>query len=390
MRPAEQLRVGSSLERGSAAGLFTVPDYDGACITRIVPAILRRRELRRAGAAQPEWMPPAVLDSPQVALLVLDGLGWEQLRARLHVAPVLAAMHGGPVTSVAPTTTATALTSIATGLAPADHGVLGYRFRVAGDEVLNVLRWTTASGDARKRVPPGSIQSHAPFLGRATTAVSRVEFAGTGFTDAHLPGVHLAGWRVASSMAVEIGQLLASGETFVYAYYDGIDKVAHERGLGAHYEAELRAADRLVADILDVLPPGASLVVTADHGQVDVIEPPLVLPAEIMAGVTLLSGEGRFRWLHVAEGAGGDVAEGCVEVFGDRAVVASRDELVASGLFGGELAPDYASRLGDVALVATAPVAFFDPADTGEMKLVARHGAMTGAEVLVPLLAATP
>ena len=64
-------------------------------------------------------------------------------------------------------------------------------------------------------------------------------------------------------------RLLAGGEPFVYAYYDGIDKVAHEYGLGEHYDAELAAVDRLVADVLAVLPAGAVLLVTADHGQVD-------------------------------------------------------------------------------------------------------------------------
>ena len=44
-------------------------------------------------------------------------------------------------------------------------------------------------------------------------------------------------------------RLLRAGEPFVYAYYDGVDKVAHERGFGPYYDAELRAADRLVGDL---------------------------------------------------------------------------------------------------------------------------------------------
>ena len=386
VRIAEVLGARSGLERHRAAGLFVPPAYGGACISEVVPTIMRRLE---RGATRPSWLAPEVLDAAQVVLLVLDGLGFEQLRARLDAAPVLASMQGGPITSVAPTTTATALSSIATGLTPAEHGVIGYRFRVGDDEVLNVLRWSTASGDARTRVPPASIQTRAPFLGRGVTAVSRTEFCGSGFTEAHLGGVRLAGWRVASSMPVEIAQLLRAGETFVYAYYDGIDKVAHERGLGAHYLAELRATDRLVGDLLGVLPPGAALVVTADHGQVEVLDAPIVLGEEILRGVRLQSGEGRFRWLHVEAGALDDVLAGCAATLGDVAVVASRDELVDSGLFGGPLAPPVAARLGDVALVATAPVAFFDPTDTGEMTLVARHGAMTSAEVFVPLLSAS-
>ena len=90
----------------------------------------------------------------------------------------------------------------------------------------------------------------------------------------------------------------------MYAYYEGIDKVAHAQGLGDYFDDELRAVDRLVGDVLAALPTGAVLVVTADHGQVDVGESVEVLGPEIMQDVTLLSGEGRFRWLHARAGAG--------------------------------------------------------------------------------------
>ncbi len=73
-----------------------------------------------------------------------------------------------------------------------------------------------------------------------------------------------------SALVVEVGQLLEAGEPFVYAYYDGIDKIAHGHGFGPYYDAELTAADRLVADLAARLPAGAVLVVTADHGQVEV------------------------------------------------------------------------------------------------------------------------
>ena len=64
----------------------------------------------------------------------------------------------------------------------------------------------------------------------------------------------------------------------MYCYYGGIDKIAHERGFGPFYEAELRFADQIVAETLAVLPPGAALLVTADHGQVDVGERVGIIP----------------------------------------------------------------------------------------------------------------
>lgn len=358
-----------------------LPDYGGACIANVVGALRHRSE------DPPPWLPAPVGGADQVVLLVLDGLGWEQLCQRRHLAPCLASMAGGPITSVAPTTTATALTSITTGMAPAAHEVLGYRVRVLDDEVLNVLRWRTAAGDARTRVPPARFQSRPVFGGDDPPVVTRAEFAATGFTVAHLPGVRLRGWRMPSSLPVTVADLLASGERLVYAYYDGVDKIAHERGFGGHYDAELRAADRLVADVAGLLPPGAALVVTADHGQVEVGDATIALPPELTERTVLVSGEGRFRWLHARPGDAGGLAAAAAAAFGHLAWVRTVDQLDEQGWFGGPLSPTGRSRLGDVALIAHQPVAFSDPADTGELALRCRHGSATSAEMLVPLVA---
>jgi predicted AlkP superfamily pyrophosphatase or phosphodiesterase len=322
---------------------------------------------------------------------VLDGLGWQQLQADPAQAPTVAAGVGGPITSVVPTTTATALTSITTGRPPAEHGVVGYRLRVhgdngGGDEIMNVLRWRTEAGDMRRRRPATTFQSATPFGGRSVPAVTRTEFSSTGFTAAHLTGARLVGWSVPSTLVVEVRRLLGEGEPFVYAYYDGLDKVAHERGLGEYYAQELRTVDRLVGDIVDVLPPGAALVVTSDHGQVEVGTSARLPGPELLAEVELLSGEGRFRWLHARKGAIADVAAAAEAAHGDEAWVRTREQIIDEGWFGGPLTDEVADRLGDVALVAHAPVAFLDPADTGETRLLARHGSLTGAEMFVPLL----
>ncbi len=81
--------------------------------------------------------------------------------------------------------------------------------------------------------------------------MTRADFRRSGFTNAHLEGVRFHGYRVTSSLVIEARHLLRDGEPFVYAYYEGIDKVAHEYGLGDHFEAELRAADRLVDDLAE-------------------------------------------------------------------------------------------------------------------------------------------
>lgn len=363
-----------------------IPNYAGPNVRGIVPALLGPGDWSET---VPDWIPEPVAKSDQCCLLVLDGLGWDQLQERLDLAPTLASMVGGPITTVAPTTTATALSSIATGLTPGEHGLIGYRMMLGG-EVLNVLRWSGRHGDRRLSHPPRDIQPYPAFLGHEVPVISPADLEDTAFTEAHLRGSRPVGWRAASAIPVEIGRQLRAGERFVYAYYGGIDKTAHERGFGEFYDAELRATDRLVADILAQLPEGSSLLVTADHGQVQVGDNIIVPTPELLALVAQQSGEGRFRWWHAQPGAAQELLEAARAAYGDVAWVVSREQVLDEGWFGPTVSPPVAARLGDVALAAHAPVSFYDPADTGPFPLVCRHGSLTSAEVLVPLLAASP
>lgn len=360
-----------------------IPDYAGGCITNLVPVLLGQHH-----DEAPSWLPAAALDAERVVLLVLDGLGWEQLQDRVASAPTLARMAGGAIHSVCPTTTSTALTSITTGLPPGEHGVVGYRVAIDHD-VLNVLRWCFDGRDAREQVPPEKLQPARAFCGQHPAIVTRAEFRQSGFTRAHLDGTRFNGYRVLSTLVTEVVRLARAREPFVYAYYDGLDKVAHEYGLGEHYGAELAAMDVLVSDLLERLPSGTALVVTADHGQVDVGPRIVPLHVEVQPHVALQSGEGRFRWLHARPGRGDALRAAAEARHADTGWVVTRDQVVDEGWFGPIVTDAARALLGDVALVAREPVAYEDPSDTGPYVLVGRHGSMTPAEVLVPVLVAT-
>ena len=359
-----------------------LPDYGGPCITNIVPALLGPSD------DVPEWMPPLLADVDQVVLFVVDGLGWQQLQARIATTPTIATMVGRSITTVAPSTTATALTSITTGLPPGEHGVVGYRIAVHG-EVLNVLRWSTAAGDARQSIPPGKFQPTPPFLGERPPVVTRADYRRSGFTGAHLDPARYVGYRTLSTMVTEVDRRLRAAEPFVYAYYDGLDKVAHEYGLGEHYDAELTWIDLTVERLLAVLPRRAALVVTADHGQVDVGDDVVELGHEVLGLCSMQSGEGRFRWLHARSGRVGALLEAATAAHAGDAWVVSREQAVDEGWFGPRVSEAALARLGDVALVARRDVAFHDPQDTGPYHLVGRHGSMSAAEMYVPLLTAS-
>lgn len=360
---------------------MVVPAFGAGCITELMPALLRHS----SGDALPTGFAPT---GPRL-LVVLDGLGWDQLQDRRHLAPTLAAMAGGPITTVAPSTTAAALTSITTGLSPAEHGIVGYRMMV-DDQILNTLRWgTDTTSDARASIPPPVLQPYDPFLGESLPFVTKAEFRRSGFSEAHLRGGRMVGYRTPALLVHETARLLHEGEPSVYAYYDGIDKVAHEYGLSSAYDAELAFADRLVADLVAAVPTGTSVIVTADHGQVDCGTGLVPIESDVLDHVERLSGEGRFRWLHARGGRGPallEAAEGC---HGSQAWVVTIEQMADDGWFGRGMPDDIRRRFGDVALLPFEPIAFEDPDDTGPFELIGRHGSLTAAEMLVPCIGVT-
>lgn len=354
------------------------PAYGGAWIGGLVPALLR--------GDTSGWLPAPVSGARAVVLLVLDGLGWEAVRLHGSRLPVLSGMEGGPITTVVPSTTAAALTSIACGATPAAHGIVGYRMRVGG-RALNVLRWQSTPDDA---VPdPADVQPLPPFLGERVPIVTRSEFRNTGFTTAHLRDTAFIGWRTTSALLEHVRAQVTQGARFVYAYYDGVDRVAHEFGLSSPvYETELVLTDRLVADLLDRLPADTALLVTADHGQVEVGPEGAVSLDGVRRLVASYSGEGRFRGLHARPGAAAELEQACAARYGDRAWVLTRDRLFDEGWFGDGAPLGVRSRVGDVVLAAREPVIFVDPGQMKETQMRSQHGSLTAAEMEVPLLGA--
>jgi predicted AlkP superfamily pyrophosphatase or phosphodiesterase len=353
------------------------PALDGASIAGLVPALL--------GARDASWLPQPAREAEAVVLLVLDGLGWNTLCAHSADMPELAAMAGGPITTVVPATTAAALTSIATGLAPARHGILGYRMLV-GNDVLNVLRWSVPGG---ARPPdPFDVQRHTAFLGRSVPVVTKTEFRTSGFTQAHLRGGRFVGWHTTAALVEQCLCEVEAGERLVYAYYPGVDSIAHEFGLHARvFRRELASADALVGALLDVLPARTALLVTADHGQIHLEPESWIAIPDLAALTTAMAGDGRFRYLYARKGAARELLAAARDQLGTRAWVWSRAELLDEGLLGDGATGSIPGRIGDVVLAARDDVAFIDPSMPKEAGLRSGHGSLMPDEMLVPLVA---
>jgi hypothetical protein len=348
------------------------PDYDGRSVRGLVRAL-------RAGA---DWIPEVARTADAVVLLVLDGLGWNQVQSR--DLPNLGPLDGGPITSVVPSTTPTALTSISTGLTPAEHGVIGYRINI-GPGVLNVLRWKLhGKGEAPD---PEAFQPRDAFDGEPIPLVNRSEFRHSKVSAVQVRGVDVHGWSSTSTLVEQCRRLVAGGHRFVYAYYDTLDVIAHVYGMRDEYfEREIAFCDRLVGDLLDALPENVAVAVTADHGHVQYDRHVDFSALEQMIAVQ--SGESRFRYLHSKQGAEADLLDAITEEHSSHSWVFSRAQVIDERLLGPRApSPEIARRIGDVVVAAREAVAFDDPRNPGESRLVSGHGSLTAGEMLVPLLA---
>ncbi|MCY4176367.1 MAG: alkaline phosphatase family protein [Acidimicrobiaceae bacterium] len=378
----------TSAEPFPAGSQPVLPAYGGGCVSDIVPAILEAAPSDTADGSGGGLLPPEVSDARAVVMLVLDGLGAEQLAVRRHVAPTLHELQVATVTSVAPSTTASALTSIATGVGVGEHGIVGYRIRTA-DGNLNILQWRTPHGSSLERHPPERFQPVSAFGGQCPPALQNSAYGKSGFSRAYLRDARRTGYKLLSSLVVEVRRLLTQGESFVYAYYEGPDVAAHDHGFGEHYDAELRACDQLMADLLTAVPRGTAVVATADHGLVDCTGGLAPIDRSVLDCADGESGEARFRWLHARRGRLNDLRQAALDAHGDMAWVRTADEIIDDGWLGPVVTDAARARLGDVALVARDSWAFEHPQDN-KSKLVGRHGSLTPAEMLVPLLVHAP
>lgn len=366
------------------------PPYGTATLAEVLPTVLAALGVEDEAATLP-------LDLPRrVAVLLVDGLGSELLAANAPFAPCLAELSAdGATLGVGfPSTTATSLTSLGTGLPPGAHGVLGLTLRRPDGGLLSTLHWDAAAVDPLTWQPHPTAFERAAAAGVAVSAIGPQRFRGSGLNTAAFRGARPvcaeSAGEVAAATLAELAAGPASAPALVYSYYGDLDATGHREGCeSAAWRFQLAHLDRLVEQILAELPADTALVVTADHGMLDVPAAGRIdYDAEpgLQTGVELLAGEPRARYVHTVPGAAADALAAWREVLGADWCVLSRGEAVAAGWFGPpgrvreELVGDVvAVPYGTGAVVAgvTEPIV---------SRLIGMHGGLTPAEQRVPLL----
>ncbi|MBA9004424.1 alkaline phosphatase family protein [Thermomonospora cellulosilytica] len=360
-----------------------VPRYGAGALADLTPSVL-------AALGVPDGR--NVLDLPQarrVCVLLIDGLGWEQLHEHAEYAPFLSSLPGRKLTAGFPATTVTSLASLGTGLPPGGHGLVHIRVAVPETgKLINCLKWDDSVDPASFQAAPTAYEQ-AAAAGVHVAYVASGAYRGSGFTTATARGAEYAPADSLGQLIAQAEQELRKGDrSFVTVYHPDLDATGHRHGVGSPaWRYQLAFVDQLAERVAGILPPGTALYITADHGMTNPSD--RVDADEVKAlqeGVAHLGGDARSRYVYAVPGAEADVLAAWRETLGDRAWVCTRDEAVAAGWFG-TVSPELLPRIGDVVAVAHGDLAIVaserEPLVT---QMVGMHGSLVSAEMLIPLL----
>lgn len=365
-----------------------LPAYGCSSLAELLPAVAAR-------CGTPGYTDQ--LDLPAAAswvVLLVDGLGAQLLDQHAADAPYLASLRGRPLlTSGVPSTTATSITSLGTGLVPGRHGVVGYTSRIPGTlTLLNALTWAGPVDP----VDPVEWQPHRTVFGAMRAAgsvasvVSRASFLGSGLTSVSQRGALYVGADSAWERIEYAAEAAKQPASLTYTYEARLDHTGHELGCrSAEWLTALRRIDDEAQALRAALPAGTGLVVTGDHGMTDVPDDDRIdadTEPGLRDGVVLLGGEGRFRHLWTVAGATEDVTATWRAVCGDRAWVLTREEAEAAGWFG-PVDVAVRPRIGEVLVASRGTSAVLASQQfPREARMRGFHGSLSPAEMLVPLL----
>lgn len=366
-----------------------VPDYDGDVLGRVLPAAAAA-----VGATvdhAPDWQLPT---ADRVCVLLVDGLGLELLQLSPDSAPFLTSLLGDGSRALRagfPTTTAASMGSFGTGTSPGCHGMVGYEvLDPARDVIFNQLKWD-------REVEPIAWQPYPTVFqqldaqGIPSYRVGPSRFDGSGLTEAALRGGTFVGADPLHRIVSETVSAFKAGARLVYSYWGGVDSAGHAHGWRSEqWRKSLDHLDRAVQSLARKLPADTLLLVTADHGMMDLpheFRVDLADTPEMLHGVRHLGGETRCLQLYCEPGAAAAVAERFADRFGDLVWVRTREQAIADGWFG-PVDERVAPRIGDVIVAAAGMIGLVDSrvANPKVLELLGQHGSLTEAEQLVPLL----
>lgn len=361
-----------------------LPDYGRSTLAEIMPSLAA--EL--TGDGDNVLGVPA---SDRYVVLMVDGLGWTGLTKALSELGYFPELLGDAtrLTSAVPSTTATSLTCLGTGRTPGEHGIVGYSFR-HGNGLLNPLSWNGAP-DPRLVQPHDTIFERLADQGVSVHSVAPTRFEASGLTGAGLRGPVFHEVRdeddLDTKIALTTKASVLGDKSLVYLYERSLDHVGHGRGCESDdWMTTLHRIDGFVERLREQLHPDVTLLITGDHGMIDVPKDAMIMLEDtpgLADGVDLFAGEGRMRQLYTRRPDA--VARRWADILGERAWVVTGEQAIAEGWFG-PVADSVRPSIGDVLVAMRDNWAVMSRALSGELTLVGMHGSLTSDEMHVPLL----
>ena len=381
-----------------------LPNYHDGSIVNLMQSILTGLGASGAGGVHGHLAalgPEEIAGARHVVLLVIDGLGETQLES--GPAPALRASLRGTMTSVFPSTTASAVTTFLTGLAPVEHAVTGWFtwLRELG-AIIAPLPFTTRAG--RTDLTALGVVPADLFIGPSVFervradchSVQPAHLIDSAYSRAHTRGAEPRGFKRLDELVDAIVDIVrgARRRTYVSAYWPVLDTLSHKLGASSsrtrrHLAAIDTRFERLRAALAG---SGALLVVTADHGFID-IRPESRLDAGTVPGLAPmlarpLCGEPRVAYCYVRDDPRADFARRAGEGLSGAARVVESASMIEAGWFGlADPHPRLRERVGNYALVMQEDYAIRDRIE-GEkpFRHIGVHGGVSREEMRVPLV----
>lgn len=327
-------------------------------------------------------------------VIVVDGLGWANLRAQRQHAPTLSTWVGSRIETVSPSTTGAALATITTGALPGQHGLLGYRIYDPEDQRLRTtLKEWDGISNARRWQPVETVFEGAGARGIRSVVAARPAHSDSGLTRAILTGAKYLPGQTIHDRVVAVRDAVKASEppTLAYLYVDELDKAGHhDRAEGAQWLKRLEQLDTALNDLTAGLPQDVGIVLTADHGMINIAQhQKITLGERALEGVREVGGEPRLRYLYLEDPSRAEeIAERLSVSESARAWVGTRQAWIDAGVFG-EMRPEHMERLGDVILAARKRVTYQLESDpVALLTMVGQHGSFDEDERGIPLLCA--
>lgn len=327
--------------------------------------------------------------SVKSAIVVLvDGLGLHNLEAFQGHAPFLSKLaNSNPrsIRSECPSTTVLGLVSLASGLRAGEHGLIGYNVLKAGnDRVTNLL-----SGWEQTHENPEGWKSYETLSElHKITVVSPPVYERSGFTKLTMPNATFIG---ADSIEERFGiaaRLAETRGTVSYVYIPELDQAGHRFGCSSDaWLTQLELLDSAMSKT--IFPNGCGVVLTSDHGMVDVDENNHVFLDNLDAlseSLFVTGGDTRCAYIYLDKDQDiPGVIDALHTELGVSAVVCTWADLVSSGW---QVKPSQSHLLPDVVLIALSRIAFYDrrTAKPSSLRMVGHHGALSDQETRIPLI----